>query len=306
MGRTALITPLVPEMPDSPALTAMAAQAAALVPHSRQVLELVGDPLPYDRERSIATYLLCVGQAQELLIEAGKQVLLIREHEPREEFERIVGERLGLCRAAAFGLMSTTLRLLALPRKVVESTGRLERTKIIDLLAATDDSTLESLAEGGTVAGMTLDEVERMSTRELRAALREARENEQATGRLLEEKNHRIDELATRVTRAERKRIAEVAEATPDQVRQELMEELGRRTFRAEAEIRGSLRMAIEALMHHAETSGVSAEELISGALCQVERALREVRGLYLIKEVPTGDDRPEWVDLPWAKEGMS
>ena len=58
-----------------------------------------------------------------------------------------------------------------------------------------DDEELAELAEGGTVAGMTLDDIDRMTTRELRKALRESRENLDASRKLNAEKSLEINEL---------------------------------------------------------------------------------------------------------------
>lgn len=58
-----------------------------------------------------------------------------------------------------------------------------------------DDENLAELADGGTVAGLTLDDVDRMSVRELRQALREARETNAAQQRVLADKNEKIDSL---------------------------------------------------------------------------------------------------------------
>lgn len=51
-----------------------------------------------------------------------------------------------------------------------------------------DNEELDELADGGTVAGLTLDDVDRMSVRELRQALREARETNAAQQRVLADK----------------------------------------------------------------------------------------------------------------------
>lgn len=47
-----------------------------------------------------------------------------------------------------------------------------------------DDEELDVLADGGTVAGATLDDIDRMTSRELKAALREARETNAAQQRV--------------------------------------------------------------------------------------------------------------------------
>ena len=54
-----------------------------------------------------------------------------------------------------------------------------------------DDEELAQLADGGTVAGLTLDDVDRMSVRELCQSLREARETNAAQQRVLADKKRK-------------------------------------------------------------------------------------------------------------------
>jgi hypothetical protein len=74
-------------------------------------------------------------------------------------------------------------KLLALPQ-----------TKLFELMVEDDDE-LAALGEGGTVAGLTLDDIDRMSVRELRAALREKDADLEAKDELLAEKNRKLDSL---------------------------------------------------------------------------------------------------------------
>ena len=67
-----------------------------------------------------------------------------------------------------------------------------------------DDEDLVELADGGTIAGMSLDDIDRMTSRELKAALREARETNAAQQRVLADKNEKIDSLSTRLEKKSR------------------------------------------------------------------------------------------------------
>ncbi|MCU7906508.1 MAG: hypothetical protein KZQ76_11845, partial [Candidatus Thiodiazotropha sp. (ex Epidulcina cf. delphinae)] len=75
----------------------------------------------------------------------------------------------------------------------------LGKTKLLELMVE-DDEALEALADGGTLAGVNLDEIERMSTRELRDTLRKERDTQVKSAetheRLLADKNTKIDALA--------------------------------------------------------------------------------------------------------------
>lgn len=67
-----------------------------------------------------------------------------------------------------------------------------------------DDEELDALADGGTVAGATLDDIDRMTSRELKAALREARETNAAQQQVLAGKDEKINELATKLEKKSR------------------------------------------------------------------------------------------------------
>lgn len=73
----------------------------------------------------------------------------------------------------------------------------LGKSKLFELMAQ-DDEDLAALTDGGTVAGLTLDDIDVMSVRELRKALREANEEASAKDRLLADKNQKLDELQSR------------------------------------------------------------------------------------------------------------
>lgn len=133
----------------------------------------------------------------EALLAVGTRLILLKEQIAFGEFtERI--RLLGFSKRTAQRFMQAAIKTsksanLALLAGQIEGAG-----KFLELITLDDDD-LAALNEGGTVAGLTLDDVERMSNSELKAALREARENEAATGRVLQEKNARLDQLAAEV-----------------------------------------------------------------------------------------------------------
>ncbi|HGJ5882126.1 helix-turn-helix domain-containing protein, partial [Arsenophonus sp.] len=71
----------------------------------------------------------------------------------------------------------------------------LGRSKLYELMFE-DDEDLIQLAEGGTIAGLTLDEVDRMSVRELRAALRKDEAALKRSQQLVAEKEKQLQQLS--------------------------------------------------------------------------------------------------------------
>ncbi|HCS0682725.1 TPA: hypothetical protein OPX89_004520, partial [Salmonella enterica subsp. enterica serovar Typhi] len=95
----------------------------------------------------------------------------------------------------------------------------------------------------GTVAGLTLDDVDRMSVRELRQALREARETNAAQQRVLADKNEKIDSLSTRLEKKSR-----IQPPEPDEEVKKLRAEVTALAVEAESAIAVRLSSAFETL----------------------------------------------------------
>lgn len=241
----------------------------------------------YNRERVLNECKFFLGQSAQAMLETGKRLILLKEHEPHGEFIRIVEERLGIENRVARRMMTAALKFLDPKRAALTVLGR---AKIYELMVL-DDEELDALAEGGTVAGYQQSDIERMTTRELHAALRESRENESAKDRLLADKNTKIDELAAKLGTREQK----IKPADPDEEGGQLREETGMFAFRAEVAILGDLTKGFEALAAHAEKHDCTHEEFMSGCLAQIERALLGLRSRFDVKAFPDGQERPLW-----------
>jgi len=135
----------------------------------------------------------------EAVLALGTRLLILKELTAHGEFIQRV-ELLGINERMARRFMSATLKLGKTDTKsVLAAAGN--QTKLLELVTL-DDEDIAELANGGSAANLTLDDVARMTVTELRAALRELRENEQATGRLLAEKNAKLDDLTTQLNKA--------------------------------------------------------------------------------------------------------
>lgn len=157
-----------------------------------------GDGTAYDRLRVVQETRFFMAQSAEAMLEAGKRLILLKEHEPHGEFVEIAENQLNLELRSAERMMKAALKYMS-PKLASKSTAlsTLGKTKLFELMSQ-DDEALAALTEGGTVAGLSLDAIDRMTTRELRAALRAANEEKEAKDRLLAEKNTRLDELQSR------------------------------------------------------------------------------------------------------------
>lgn len=209
-----------PALPDTLNREVLAEANAASIEQSARSMEIAeryGDGTPYERLRVISEARFYLGQSAEAMLEAGKRLIQIKENEPHGEFIEII-ETLGIPARTAQSLMNAVVKYLS-PRLQGKSGAlvQLGRTKLLDLVTVDDDE-LAELAEGGTLAGHSIDEIEAMSTRELRAALRERDAAIAAKDKLIAKKDGKLNELAE----AEERR----RNGTPDEREVAQMDEL--------------------------------------------------------------------------------
>lgn len=277
--------------PDTPldqgALTASTTQMAA---HSDLIMAQFGEGLPYDRTRVVHEAKFYMTQSAEAMLEAGRRLIVLKEHEPHGEFVEIAEGQLGLNVKTAQRMMAASIKFMN-PKLAPKATtlSLLGKSKLYELMLEDDDE-LAALADGGTVAGLELDDVERMSVRELRAALREAKENYQAQAGVLSDKNTKIDKLTTELRKVKRRS----AEASIDEIYGELQEECTRFAFAAEAAIAGDLHNGVEALMEHTSMEGHDPRAFIAGLLLQLDRRVNDIRVAFDIPLSVDADVRPD------------
>lgn len=238
--------------------------------HSREITAAYLDGQPYDRLRLINEARWCLQQSAAAMLEAGKRLLVMREHEPHGEFMQIVEQQMGMDPRVARRMMQAAAKYmspaLAATRDALTDLGK---SKLYELMLEDDDD-LAALTEGGSVAGLTLDEIDTMSTRELRKALREARADATAKDDVIADKNKKLDDLA-----AKRKRLKPTP---PDEESKAIRVEAADLCFQAEALIRGQAREALKAVLDHGSEHGIDVEAWLAGQLDQIDQALLEVR----------------------------
>lgn len=170
-----------------------------------------GEAVPYQRERLISEARFFMATAAQALIELGRRLVVLREHEPHGEFIEAL-RAIGIDRRFAARAMQACVKYAGHEHQL----AHLGKSKLLELLVL-DDEQVDLIAEGGTVLGLTLDEVDKMSVSELRAELRKARasavEEHEVSERLLGDKNKKIDELAEALTRRDRMPVEDVAGA---------------------------------------------------------------------------------------------
>jgi hypothetical protein len=161
---------------------------------SSEVALRFGDGMPYERHRVVAEARFFMTSAAEAMLELGKRLVQIKENEPHGEFLQIV-EGLGIAERSARRMMAASIKFLAPALEAKRATlATLGRAKLFDLMTE-DEGDIAALADGGTLAGLTLDDMQTMSMRELREALVEARRRLDAKDKVIERKEAKLSEL---------------------------------------------------------------------------------------------------------------
>lgn len=173
-----------------------------------EIKKTYGDNLPYSRERVVSEAKFFIDQTAQSMLELGKRLIVIKEHETVKSFTEILDTEFKIGKSTAYNLMQASAKFLNMNGKSFQALGNLGLTKLLDL-ANQEDEVLEELAEGGTVAGLTLDEMDKMSTRELKKALKEAKADQDAVRKISSDKDKKINELAEKLEKAEAKKKKE-------------------------------------------------------------------------------------------------
>ncbi|TJJ81689.1 DUF3102 domain-containing protein [Escherichia coli] len=294
MGRTKspMSTDLNAEVPLSDDLNI---SLNTMAQHRVEIMQQFGDGLPYERDRIVHEARFYMAQSAEAMLEAGKRLIILKENEPHGDFINIVESELSMSKRTAQVMMQASIKYLSPQLESKAQTfALLGKAKLFELMTE-DDENLAELADGGTVAGLTLDDVDRMSVRELRQALREARETNAAQQRVLADKNEKIDSLSTRLEKKSRMQPPE-----PDEEVKKLRAEVTALAVEAESAIAVRLSSAFETLCAYcAENMIDTPRDFMAGLVCQLESTARSLRSTFDLPDEPTGNAAPSWLTEP-------
>ncbi|CZX73907.1 DUF3102 domain-containing protein [Enterobacter hormaechei subsp. hoffmannii] len=293
MGRTK--SQPVELVEDVPLTDGLSVNLNAMTEHRLEIMQQFGDGLPYERDRIVHETRFYMAQSAEAMLEAGKRLIILKENEPHGEFVEIVREHLGIEPRIAQKMAQAALKFLSPELESKAKTfSLLGRSKLYELMLE-DDEELAQLADGGTVAGLTLDDVDRMSVRELRQSLREARETSAAQQRVLADKNEKIDSLSTKLEKKSR-----IQPPKPDEEVKKLRAEVTALAVEAESAIAVRLSSAFETLCAYcAENMIDTPRDFMAGLVCQLESTARSLRSTFDLPDEPTGNAAPSWLTDP-------
>ena len=263
----------------------------AQVRHSMAVMAQWANGEKYDEKVMIERGRFAVRQTLEGMFELGRVLIIIKEHTDHGRFTDIIVENFGLHQREAQRLMNATQRF-ATPamQKAQPKLMDLGKSKLLELLTEEDDDLID-LADGGSINGVTLDDVDRMTVRELRAALKDSREDLEAARKVSATKQETIDELNHTLEKTRKK----LADADPEKIGEELHATLNA----AQTGVRSALTQiqpVLAQLIEHGQANGVDHAPTMVGCLNQIIRDCEYLRETYgLPREAPT-DATPAWL----------
>lgn len=250
-----------------------------------------GDGLPWSLTHYEAEIRQDLGRSAESFLRAGRRLLVARACTAHGEWGDML-RRLNLGDDTALHMMAWARQIggVSNPERVRDLTNAATTIGRMIELAKLPPEQFQALAEKGTTGELALDDVATMTRDELRAAVREARETIAAKDERSAERERKIEKLQRDLSKAKRER----AEATPDEVAEQLRDELSRAVMAARAAVIShgegvrSVRMAVADLVDHGVETEVDFGEFIAGLLQELITDVRIVRdeyGLRIIDE---------------------
>lgn len=257
--------------------------------HSMQVMEQWGDGEVYNEAVWIEKGKQAINKTLEGMFELGKALIVLKEHTEHGRFIEISKNEFGISKMEVSRLIRATERFTTPQmQKAQPKLITLGKSKLLELLVE-DDDTLVELTEGGDINGNTLDDVDRMTIKELRLALREAREDKQAKDEVISQKSAKIDELAEKLAKQK------VKEPRPGDVARELSAQLASTEVAARSEI-SKLKDIFDGFAAHTLAHGSDHTALMVGAINQLILDCERLRNKYdLPADAPT-DTVPAWL----------
>lgn len=257
----------------------------------RAVALRVGYQLPADAadpdliQRDIAANMR---RSVEACLEVGRGLMVLKEACQHGEFMARL-DVLGLDDRVARRFMQAATKFAnrALTSTLTKALGN--QTKLFEMLVL-DDEQIEELELTGQTGELKLDDVATMSVKELRAKLREMKQELEAKDGVLKKRAEQIDALD--------QKLARVKTMPQDEALAELHAEAAKHYNDALGAVKGNFSAAIAALAEHRDTGGADSTLLAAGMVADLQRLLNDLRERFGLPDT-AADAVPDWVGNP-------
>ena len=295
------------EVPEVPAPTTeelyRAEATAGKIEQRKRELSVIdmryGSPdLPYNRDRVEGEILQIGQQIAWSFYEIGKRLILLKEHEGHGEFTAAL-ERMGIEPRNARNWMRCAL---VVDKVKTETVSDLGVRKLVALGTLTDDE-LEALGEGATVAGLHLDELDKMSYSELKTQVRghkaELAALQEASDKVFAQKEKALTEKDKEILRLEKELVAP-SKAQQERNRKQLIQAKAKDVRTAAMAVTNAYESLQYSILGLCQVENISFEEL-NGVSQENEWAFKNVA--VAIERMDNGMNNLR----PWREgDGMS
>ena len=202
------------------------------------------------------------------ILETGKRLLVLKELTVFGEFEQRL-ELLGFSTRTAQRFMASAIKVSKSANLALLTTQVKNGSAFLELITH-DDDVIDALAE--------MDDFDKMSASQVRAAARELAADSLAKDAVAQAKQKRIDKLELEVERKHR--------WTADEVTADMVKAAHEQELMACACIRGLFRQHAAALLERDQEQGTQHTDVLSGMLMEIESAVAEVRAACGLKKL--------------------
>lgn len=189
------------EMKDKKAVGSRKSEVGGQQKNADKSLSIYSNNLSYDRDRIIEETNFLLKHKVITEFEIGKRLIVIRDQEGATTWSQIIEEHfpgLHIRQAQRYMLFSRKVDQLPKIKDFAEGAGNFR--KCLELISSFDEADLAALDCGDSVSGVTLDDVDKMSFRELKENLRKEKyKNAQGCDQLieLEKENEKLSKAIT-------------------------------------------------------------------------------------------------------------
>lgn len=212
------------------------------------------------------------------LFQMGARLALLKEQTPHGEFEQKC-KQLGLERTLVNRTINAAVRLSNVA--VTQHLDKLNKTQIFELLVLEDEE-IQQLSEDGSVRGIELDEIDRMSCSELRKRLRDAKADSEAKDELLAKNAQNLQKLQKENIKA--KNTKHLKEPTPDEALKSFKTEVSARFIDTASRIESDLVPAIEQLFEYGEEHQIDVTSWMYEQVKNIEVQLSAICDEYALQ----------------------
>jgi hypothetical protein len=218
----------------------------------------------------------------EACLEVGRALAVLKAGCEHGQFMDRV-EKTGMSYKLASRFMQAAIKFgnVAAPRLLAAAGSQ---SKLFELLVLDDDQ-LEELELTGQTGGLTLDDVDCKTQKELRAAVRELQKEVEAAREVSRRNHERADKAESALVHFQK--------LPPDEQLAELQKAFTTVMNEIVVSIRGQLRQAVIGLQHRGDRRGEQGH-FIAGMLAQAQAELNNLRQEFGIVDL-AGDDEPEF-----------